>query len=53
MGTCVLYNYLRDILSVEGFETENNDPTMQSHYFMTFRRLGGNASEEATSARKK
>jgi hypothetical protein len=53
MAACVLHNYLRNDRSVDCFEIENNDPTVQSHYFTTFRRLGGNASEEATNVREK
>jgi hypothetical protein len=52
MTAYVLQNYLRNDRSVEGFETEDNDPIVQSHYFTTFRRLRGNASEEATSVRE-
>jgi len=53
MAACALHNYLRNDRSVEGFEIGNTDPTVLSHYFTTFRRLGGNPSEEATSVREK
>lgn len=52
-AACVLHNSLKIKHRVGGFEIENNDPTVQSHYFTTFRLLGRNASEEATVVREK
>jgi len=53
LAACVLHSYLRNDVSVEDRVIENTDALSQFSYVTTFRRSGGNASEEAMRVRKK
>jgi len=52
LAVCVLHSYLRNDVIVEDCVIENTDAVSQFSY-ITFRRSGGSASEEAMSVRKK
>ena len=52
LAACVLHSYLRNDVNVEDRVIENTDALSQFSYVTTFRRSGGNASEEAMRARE-
>jgi hypothetical protein len=52
LAACVLHNYLRNDVNVGDCVIENTAAPSQYSY-ITFRRSGGSASEEAVSVREK